>query len=85
MHCTFSLCSGIVLLGFRAQRFLMAIAQAIPPPMKNTPDLRIYVCFGSENLLRYPTFMPGLMCELWHNATVFENSPSFRTTLQSAT
>ena len=31
MHCAFSLSSGIFPLGFPAQRFSMAITQAIPP------------------------------------------------------
>ena len=61
----------------------MAIAQAILPPMKNTPDLQIHVCFGSENLMRYHVCMLGLMCEFCFNATVFENSPSFSTIQQS--
>ena len=34
--------------------------------------------------MRYHICMLGLMCEFWHNATVFEISYSFETILQSA-
>ena len=53
----------------------MAIAQAIPHPVKNIQCLLIYMCFGPENLMRYPTCMLGLMLEFWHDAMMFERIP----------
>ena len=43
--------------------------------MKNTLDLGIYVCFGSENPVRYPVCLLGLMREFWHAATMIERIP----------
>ena len=72
MHVTFSLHSSFFPMGFPAERFLMAIAQAIPPPMKNTSYLRIYVCVGSQNSMKYLACMLGLICEFSYDTTMFE-------------
>ena len=75
MHCTLSLCRCLFPLGFPVQRFLMAMAQAIPLAIKITPDRRIYVCFESENPLRYPACMFNLICKFCCDATMFERIP----------
>ena len=43
--------------------------------MKNTPDLRIYVCFKLENPMKYLACMLGLIPEFGHDATMFERIP----------
>ena len=43
--------------------------------MKNIPNLQIFLCFGSENLIRYAAHMLGLICEFWQDATMFERIP----------
>ena len=40
--------------------------------MKNTPDLRIYMRFGLENLMRYLSYMLILILEFWYDPTMFE-------------